>query len=119
MAPRKSWPGAGVDSIAWRRAKPVIIESNCGSDLSVQHAEWIENDPARHDCTDSLHINLAEFRPGRRNNQSVGPLATFDRTEAPFEFGERTRRQFRRRIKRLFVAVRNARDDGERRGVLD
>src|SRR6266568_26148 len=117
MAIGQSWLGVGVGGIAWRHAKPIIIESNYGSEFSVHQAERIENDPPRHDGADGLHIHLPELGPGCRYDQRVGPLATLHRAGALFEFGMGS--HFHDRIIRLLAAVRKTRDEGERRGVFD
>ena len=72
----------GACRVTRRHAEPIIIKSNSGGDFSVQHTERIENDLPLHSFTNGVHVNLAEFGPRRRDHQSVGAVATFDRAGA-------------------------------------
>src|ERR1051326_683928 len=116
---KRSWCPVRVGGKSGRRAEPIIIESDGASDLTIQHAEWIEHDSPRHDCANHFHIHLPEFGPGRRDDQRVSLAATFDRAAALFELRVGINRQFHRRIIRLFAAFGNAREEGDCRGVFD
>lgn len=100
------------------RSEAVIIEAQRGGALTVQQAEWVEENAAGHGGGDGFEVRAAEFRPRCGNHQRVRIAAAGERRGALREKRERVGGNFHHGIEGLFAARGQGGDELERGRVF-